>query len=147
MKFEIIEKTLNKQQQVFLAQVYQRVYDENMPDSLLQHINKQVNILLILAFDGSTPVGFKLGCINLNGRFYSWLGGVDSAFRRQGIARKLMQAQFKQCISRGYKSIEMQVAGDNTGMLLLSVSEGFFIIGGSQSSNGEFITSMKKILT
>src|SRR5262245_27281090 len=45
------------------------------------------------AYAGGELVGFKAGYAATHNRYYSWLGGVREDFRRQGIARHLMDAQ------------------------------------------------------
>ena len=42
---------------------------------------------------GEQLVGFKLGYAHTPTRYYSWLGGVDPEYRRQGIAGGLMHRQ------------------------------------------------------
>ena len=38
-------------------------------------------------------VGFKFGYATAPRRYYSWLGGVDEGYRRQGIALQLLENQ------------------------------------------------------
>ena len=50
---------------------------------------KQVNHLLaIVAFDGVKAVGFKIGYESDFEEFFSWIGGIDPAYRRKGIGSK-----------------------------------------------------------
>lgn len=50
--------------------------------------------LLVVAFDGHRPVGFKFGyVVKENLKFFSWLGGVDSEYRRRGIGQALLDFQ------------------------------------------------------
>src|SRR5690606_41172852 len=51
------------------------------------------NILTLLAQVNDRPVGFWIGFELKPGMFYHWLGAVAPAFRRQGIARQLHEAQ------------------------------------------------------
>lgn len=55
---------------------------------------RQQNPLLLVAYIDDNPIGFKLGYVIEGGQtFFSWLGGVGAAFRRQGIAQSLLDAQ------------------------------------------------------
>ncbi|MBT3229363.1 MAG: GNAT family N-acetyltransferase [Candidatus Marinimicrobia bacterium] len=59
----------------------------------LEQIRKQ-QALLLIAYDGVVPVGFKLGYVIENKQsFFSWLGGVHEDYRRQGIAQALLEKQ------------------------------------------------------
>ena len=49
--------------------------------------------LFLIAYAGERAVGFKLGYMLDEDTFYSWLGGVNKAFRRQGIAQCLLEKQ------------------------------------------------------
>ena len=53
-------------------------------------------------------VGFKLGYELNPEEFYSWLGAVDSEFRRFGIARLLRVTQQKWAKASGYKVIVLR---------------------------------------
>jgi predicted GNAT superfamily acetyltransferase len=58
--------------------------------------------LVLIAFDQMKPVGFKAGYTRgPSGSFYSWMGGVLPAFRRQGIARALARQQEKWAKDQG----------------------------------------------
>ena len=76
-----------------------------------------------------TLVAFKLGYAATPERYYSWLGGVDPRGRRQGIARRLMEAQHAWARARGYRAVETGALVDNTAMLALNLQFGFRIIG------------------
>jgi len=63
--------------------------------SKLEKIRNQ-GALLLVAYDGDEPVGFKLGYVLLDQPiFFSWLGGVHPQYRRQGIAQALLESQEK----------------------------------------------------
>ena len=47
------------------------------------------DLLLLLAYLGDDPVGFKIGYKESRHTFYSAKGGVLKAFRRRGISRRL----------------------------------------------------------
>jgi len=66
---------------------------ERATEARLEQIRNQQGLLLI-AYDGVDPVGFKLGYIIANKHsFFSWLGGVHPDYRRQGIGQALLENQ------------------------------------------------------
>ena len=73
--------------------------------SKLEMIRQQDGLLLI-AFDGDYPIGFKLGyVVESTPAFFSWLGGVEPKHRRQGIAQALLDFQEHHVKKRGHASI------------------------------------------
>jgi len=67
--------------------------DKRATEQKLEQIRNQQGLLLI-AYDEIDPVGFKLGYVIQNRtRFFSWLGGVHTDYRRQGIAQALLETQ------------------------------------------------------
>ena len=67
---------------------------------------RQQDALLLIAYDGDSPIGFKLG-YTLEDRhtFFSWLGGVDPDYRRQGIAQALLEIQERHVRGLGIRTI------------------------------------------
>ncbi len=84
--------------------------------------------LILVAFDGPTPVGFKVG-YGCDGYFYSWLGGVLPAYRRSGIALRLAEAQEDWARQQGYSRIVFKTRNAHKKMLLFAIGRGFDIVG------------------
>ncbi len=97
------------------------------------------------ALAGEQVVGFKLGYAERKTRFYSWLGGVDPAFRRRGIARRLMADQHAWCAAQGIELVQTSTTNDFRGMLLLNLHSGFDIVG-TKTSDGRLSILMEKHL-
>lgn len=74
-------------------------------------------------------VGFKIGYAHTKTRYYSWLGAVDSEFRRRGIARELMNKQHLWLRERGYLSVETGARQSNFAMAQLNLESGFKVVG------------------
>ena len=87
---------------------------------------KDVPHLILTAHAEGLPVGFKIG-YNRDGRFYSWLGGVDARFRQQGIASHLADYQEQWARKQGYKTIWMKTRNRFPQMLLMATQRGFRI--------------------
>jgi ribosomal protein S18 acetylase RimI-like enzyme len=84
--------------------------------------------LVLVAFVGENPVGFKVG-YERDGSFYSWMGGVLPSYRRQSVALKLALAQEKWARKKGYKSITFKTRNQHKNMLLFALKRGFQIVG------------------
>ena len=87
---------------------------------------KDVPHLILTAHDHETPLGFKIG-YERDGRFYSWLGGVDGRFRQQGIASHLADYQEQWARKEGYRTIWMKTRNRFPQMLLMATQRGFRI--------------------
>ena len=91
---------------------------ENMPD-----------FTVIEARVGEQLIGFKLGYAHTPTRYYSWLGGVDPAYRRQGIAGELMNRQHAWLLEAGYQRVETGARQHNAAMAELNLTSGFKVVG------------------
>ncbi|RYF69527.1 MAG: GNAT family N-acetyltransferase [Cytophagaceae bacterium] len=96
---------------------------------------------LIVALDGDRVVGCKIGYdwqpySQSTTTFYSWLGGVDPAYRGQGIASELMRLQHGACILAGYGIIRTHTYNQWHDMLILNLRHGFQIIGTQPGKHG-----------
>ena len=132
--------------QQYVALAYEAVYQESLPESLMTHINHQQGLHCLIALYKQQPIAFKLGCINFNGRFFSWIGGVHSDYRRQGIAKCLLRKQIEFCKQRQYKTIHTEVAAENHAMLMLNLTHGYQICGSKQASNHDLIVMLQRPL-
>ena len=87
--------------------------------------------LLLAAYDGETPIGFKAG-YERDGYFYSWMGGVLPAYRRAGVAKALADAQEIWVKEQGYDSITFKTRNVHKAMLIFALSNGFNIIAAEE---------------
>lgn len=81
-------------------------------------------------------IGFKVGYLDRPGRFTSWLGGVDNAWRNQGIASELTRRQHIYVSSIQCPKIWTITASDNHPMLQLNLKHGFNVIGSYTNTKG-----------
>lgn len=98
-------------------------------DVLEARLRPERDALILLACSDGTPVGFKAGYALAPGTFYSWVGAVLPAFRGQGVARRLLQAQEARLRGRAYARIRVKSRNAFPGMLRLLVAEGYRIVG------------------
>ena len=82
---------------------------------------------ILMAFVDKKPVGFKIGYHKSEKVFYSWMGGVLSKYRRNGIARALADIQESWARDQGYEIIEMKTRNIHKRMLIFALSNGFQI--------------------
>ena len=116
---EIPRETLNG-----IQAVHQEVFGELFKE---QKLEGKKNLLLLTAVIDGEIAAFKIGYEQEDGVFYSWLGGVLSAFRQQGIAAKLMAVQHSWCKQSGYTRVRTYGRNKNKGMLIVNIKAGFNI--------------------
>jgi len=74
----------------------------------MQHLAGRRHLVLV-AEQGGELVGFKVGYALDRRRFYSWVGGIHPAHRRQGIAQAVLETQ-QRWAAQGYDSIEVKTS-------------------------------------
>ncbi len=85
--------------------------------------------IALIAIANSQPVGFKLGFARDDNEFYSWIGGVDPAYRGRGIAQDLITRQEELAVGAGYSVIRVKSMNRYPGMLRLLLANGYQIDG------------------
>ena len=81
---------------------------------------KNVNHLILTAFDESLPIGFKVG-YERDGYFYSWMGGVLPNYRGKGIAQQLADEQEAWAKQQNYPHITFKTRNRHRAMLLFAL--------------------------
>ncbi|HEY9841680.1 MAG TPA: GNAT family N-acetyltransferase [Candidatus Obscuribacterales bacterium] len=104
---------------------------------LRERLSWQRDPLVQLAWAGQQLVAYKIGHLRKEGHFYSWIGGVDPAFRGRGIASRLMQEQHAWCRARGYASVRTHTKNKWRSMLILNLRHGYDVIGSLTDELGE----------
>ncbi|EQA3416905.1 GNAT family N-acetyltransferase [Cronobacter dublinensis] len=95
--------------------------------AIRQRIGGRVACALV-AYDEAQPVGFKLGYETAPGEFYSWLGGVAPAYRRDGVAQRLLEAEERWAQEHGYARLRVKTRNQFRAMLMLLIRNGYQII-------------------
>jgi predicted GNAT superfamily acetyltransferase len=133
-----------------------RVYEERLPETIAEQIrylyetifqtsaermmekmNKVESLLVLVAFKQEKVIGFKIGYESDYEEFYSWIGGVNPAYRNKGIGSTLMNMQHEWLKKRGYKIVTTQTKNKWRSMLILNLRYGFDIIGTYTDEKGE----------
>ncbi len=84
--------------------------------------------LILIAYNNSSPIGFKVG-YEREAYFYSWMGGVLSAYRNKGIAQQLANEQEAWAKQHNYQHVTFKTRNRHSAMLLFALKNGFQIIG------------------
>jgi len=97
--------------------------------------------LVLIAWEGEKPVGFKVGYERAD-YFYSWMGGVLPDYRKMGIARKLAEFQEDWARKAGFKKLLFKTRNEHKGMLIFALKNSFDIVGFTEKEK----TSANRIL-
>ena len=89
---------------------------------------EQANHLILIAYDKSLPIGFKVG-YERDDYFYSWMGGVLPEYRKKGVAQKLADEQEAWAKQQNYPHVTFKTRNRHQAMLLFAIKNGFQIIG------------------
>lgn len=95
---------------------------------LMAKLTGKVHLILI-ASHNKKPIAYKIGYEVSNAEFYSWLGGVDPNYRKQGVATKLLEQQELWAINHGYSAISVKSMNQYQAMLQLLISNDYQISG------------------
>ncbi|WP_240758414.1 GNAT family N-acetyltransferase [Lysinibacillus sp. SGAir0095] len=95
---------------------------------LVYKMSSKPQLLIITAMDGEKVIGYKIGYAINEDKFYSWLGGVDNNYRKQGIASKLMEKQHQLLRNKGYSVVQTKSMNKWRSMLILNIKSGFDIV-------------------
>ncbi|HKJ34239.1 MAG TPA: hypothetical protein VKA34_20600 [Balneolales bacterium] len=86
------------------------------------------DIVLLIASYNKLPVGYKIGYGRPGRVFYSAKGGIIPAFRRKGIAKKLLNLMMYEVYQMDYKVFSYDTfPNKHRGMIILGLNEGFKI--------------------
>jgi predicted GNAT superfamily acetyltransferase len=146
IRFEEIEGKPNLQTLEQIKEVCRSVFAVFDVEELDLRINSAEKLLTILACADDEMVGFKLGYQIDSQKFYSWLGGVKSEYRKQGIGDELMKRQHVWCKQNGFQIVQTKTKNSFKPMLILNIKTGFDIVELQLNKNGEIKIVMEKEL-
>lgn len=102
-------------------------FAEHYPLAKLETRLKGRDSLVLLALDGETAVGYKVGYAETPTRFYSWLGAVLPEHRGKGLARQMLHYQEQWCREQDFEEITVWSENRYRGMLVFLLKEGYDI--------------------
>ena len=112
-----------------ILEVAARVFETIDADDIRWRLDNMPALTLFGARSEDRLCGFKIGYAVTSTRYNSWLGGVDPAYRRAGIAAALMKQQHDWIAENGFEVIETEVLQENHAMQRLNESAGFKAAG------------------
>ena len=113
-------------------------------ESFIAQFEYRQKVLCCFAWDNSKIIGCKIGFEERPGYFQSATGEVDTKYRNQGIATKLLELQHEWCKANGFVFINTHTSGDNTPMLILNLKAGFEICGFQVDRHEIYNVSLQK---
>jgi ribosomal protein S18 acetylase RimI-like enzyme len=127
----------------------QKIFDRNADEawlgSLKWRLENMPDLCVLVAQIDGQMVGYKAGYATAYDRYYSWLGGVHPDYRRQGIARDLMNSQHNWLKSSRFNLIETHMAQNNKNMIELNQKCGLIITGMFMNDEKPYFIMRKKI--
>ena len=129
-----------------IALFYASIFSNADTSKFRRKLGNAADIFTVLALEEKRIVGFKLGYRLDPLRFYSWVGGVDKNFRKNGIAGELMKRQHLWCLGRGYKFVRTKTKNIFREMLVLNIKSGFDITEVYKDSRNELKIVLEKDL-
>lgn len=127
ISIRFIEGTPNEKEQAIIYALYTAIFGEKPGSKVAIRLAQMPDLLILIAYAGDIPIGYKIGYQVSESCFYSWIGGVLSAYRGQGAASDLMDAQHDWCRQRGYTFIKTKTMNRWREMLILNLKKGFEI--------------------
>ena len=125
----------------------QRVHEAVLGDELAEDsLYDLPNMLVLLAIEDGRVVGFKIGYDIEERVFYSWVGGVDSTFRRNGIAMQLIERQHEELKQLGYTAVRTYSRNELKEMLIVNLKAGFDIVDTFTDHKGRHKIMLEKCL-
>lgn len=111
-----------------ILEVYKSIFDDYKLDFFKSRIHEKEDLLIILCYTSDQLVGFKIGYRYNKTTFYSWVGGVLSNYRKQGIAKQLAKLQEEKVIDEGYQKLRTKSMNKFKPMMILNLKNGFNIV-------------------
>ncbi|WP_229363458.1 GNAT family N-acetyltransferase [Flectobacillus sp. BAB-3569] len=86
---------------------FENLYAKEVYQERFEHSPKH---LILVAYDEDMPVGFKAGYQkNNDGSFYSWMGAVLPAYRKQKIAKNLADQMEDWAKKKGIRALSSKL--------------------------------------
>lgn len=112
-----------------VVQLSKQIPEFQNPYAASVYETKLANVphLILVAYEGEIPLGFKVGYEREEGSFYSWMGAVLPNHRRKGVAQKLADAQEDWAKAKGYPFLTFKTRNYLKAMLTFGINNGFNI--------------------
>ena len=115
--------------------------------TLVGKIKSKQKVLINVALDQSTVVGYKIGYELDPHKYYSWYGAVHEKYRGKGIASRLLEQQHRFLVESGYEIVQTKTRNNWRGMLILNIKNGFDVLETFTDDEGIHRIVLEKKLT
>ena len=107
-----------------VAAINRQLFDE---ERIINRFDRP-DLVIMVAFVGEEPAGFKIGYGLDRKVYYSAKGGVLEPYRRQGIANLLLTGLMEEAVRRGYRTYCFDTFPNrHSGMAVLALQRGFVV--------------------
>ncbi len=145
--FDIKETTqISAENRSDIQAVAEKCFKQFDIEKLNKKLKANSHTHLLIAFDGSVPIGFKLGFILGEATFDSWLGGVIPEYHGLGVASELLVKQHLWVANNKIKKIKTKSQNHFHEMIRLNLKHGFEIVGTEAGPNNEIKVLFEKTL-
>lgn len=135
--YKTIEGIPTKEIQKQLLEVYQKIFEDAKPEFFIDRIESKQDLVCVLCYSSTKLIGFKIGYQYKSTTFYSWVGGVQSNYRKQGIGKQLAILQEQLIIQKGYTKLRTKSMNRFKPMMILNLKNGFNIVQVYTNSLGQ----------
>lgn len=109
-----------------ILQLHEVIFKDSK--TLVEKIKGKPKVIINVALDQSTVVGYKIGYELDSNTYYSWYGAVHEEYRGRGIASMLMEQQHHLVGELGYQVVQTKTRNLWRSMLILNIKNGFDIV-------------------
>ena len=126
--------------------LYAEIFKDADIEFFKQRLKENPKFHIDLSYNEEKLIGFKIGYPYNSNTFYSWVGGVHSNFRYQGVASKLAQFQENYAKKEGFTKLRTKSMNQYKPMMILNLKNGFSITNIYTNSIGQTKIVFEKIL-
>ncbi|KAA0964907.1 GNAT family N-acetyltransferase [Sporosarcina sp. ANT_H38] len=109
-----------------ILELHESIFEDSK--TLVGKIKSKPKVLINVALDQSTVVGYKIGYEFDSNKYYSWYGAVQEEYRGKGVASKLLEQQHRFLVESGYKIVQTKTRNKWRSMLILNIKNGFDVL-------------------
>ena len=120
-----------------ITKLYSEIFTDADIEFFKQRTSAHLDIYTILAFDNDNLISFKIGYPYNKTTFYSWIGGVKSTYRNQGIASSLAKFQEDFAKKGGFEKLRTKSMNTFKPMMILNLKNGFDIVKFYTNTKGQ----------
>ena len=128
-----------------ILELHETVFGDSK--TLVEKIKSKQKVLINVALDESTVIGYKIGYELDSQKYYSWYGAVHEEYRGKGIASRLLEQQHRFLVESGYEIVQTKTRNKWRGMLILNIKNGFDVLETFTDDEGIHRIILEKKLT